>query len=91
MFGVRSRVPHVLFALHSSVAAWCVVGPGYRWWGASARPFVFGLPWSLVWPLIWLALVFASLLAYERWTRKVEDANERAAQADGARNPASAP
>jgi len=74
LFGVRSRVPHVLFALHSAAAAFCVVGPGYVWWGAPARPFVLGLPWSLVWPLLWLLSVFASLLLYEAWTRRVEAA-----------------
>lgn len=83
MSSARSRLPHVLFALHSVVATFCVVGPGYRWWGASARPFVLGLPWSLVWALIWLVAVFASLLLYERFTRSVESEAARSASGDG--------
>jgi membrane protein YdbS with pleckstrin-like domain len=74
VFDRRSKVPHVLFALHSALATLCVVGPGYKWWGASARPFVFGLPFSLAWAVGWLISVFVSLLLYERWTRHCEEA-----------------
>lgn len=78
MFGTRSKLPHYLFAGHALVAAVCVVGPGYLWWGSNARPFVLGLPWSLVWAILWLISVFVSLLLYERWTRKCEVERERA-------------
>lgn len=83
MSSARSRLPHVLFALHSVVATFCVVGPGYRWWGASARPFVLGLPWSLTWALIWLVAVFVSLLLYERFTRRMEDEAAPSASGEG--------
>jgi hypothetical protein len=73
VFDRRSKVPHVLFALHSGLATLCVVGPGYKWWGASATPFGFGLPFSLAWAIGWLISVFVSLLLYERWTRRCED------------------
>lgn len=73
----RSKLPHVLFALHSVLATLCVVGPGYKWWGASAKPFVLGLPFSLAWAIGWLISVFVSLLLYERWTRFCEDARGR--------------
>ena len=86
MFGTRSKLPHYLFAGHALVAAVCVVGPGYLWWGSNARPFVLGLPWSLVWALLWLVSVFVSLLLYERWTRKGELERERADDA-GKREP----
>lgn len=63
----RSRLAHVLFAAHCAATLFCVAGPGYRWWGADARPFVFGLPWSFAWVLIWLAATFLALALYFTW------------------------
>jgi hypothetical protein len=68
--GSRRRWPHVLLALHCALVLLCVAGPGYAWWGSSARPFVLGLPWSFAWILIWLAATFVAVLAYWRWVER---------------------
>jgi hypothetical protein len=47
------------------VAAAMVIGPGYALLGNRIRPFVLGLPFSLVWVVAWLLLTFLALLVWE--------------------------
>jgi hypothetical protein len=63
----RARWPHLALALHCAAVLFCVVGPGYAWWGSSARPFVLGLPCSFAWVVGWLLATFAALILYFAW------------------------
>ena len=53
------------FGLFALVCLLAVGWPGYPLVGNRIRPFVFGLPFSMIWNLIWVALSFSALLAYD--------------------------
>ena len=63
------RTPHrrlrdLLYGLFVAVCLLSLGWPGYAWLGAEARPFVLGLPRSLVWNALWVGLSFLALLSY---------------------------
>ena len=61
----RTRAPrhrrHIALALATLVAGLALVWPVYPLFGG-IRPLVLGLPLSLAWVVLWLAVVFLALL-----------------------------
>ncbi|MEL7370158.1 MAG: hypothetical protein AAFN74_14665 [Myxococcota bacterium] len=53
-----------LFATFVVICLLAVTAPGYAWLGAHIEPMTLGLPWSLVWNILWVALSFTALLVY---------------------------
>jgi len=57
--------------LSTALAAWCalvlaaMVWPGYALFGARIEPFVLGLPFSVFWVALWVALTFVALCVYD--------------------------
>ena len=55
---------NTLYAIFVLVCLLALIWPGYALFGARALPLVFGLPFSLVWNILWIGLSFFALLAY---------------------------
>jgi hypothetical protein len=56
---------HLAFGLFAFVCLLAVGWPGYELFGNQIRPLVLGLPFSIVWNLIWVTLSFVALLVYD--------------------------
>lgn len=56
-------VRNVLFALFCAVCLVAVIWPGYLL-ANRITPEILGLPFSLAWNVLWVALSFVALLAY---------------------------
>jgi hypothetical protein len=61
----RLRRARIAFALFAAVAGAALVWPLYPLFGG-IRPMILGLPLSLAWVVLWLALVFVALLVLYR-------------------------
>ena len=46
--------------------------PGYALFGNSIEPYVFGLPWSLVWVVGWVLATFVVLVLYHAASERNE-------------------
>lgn len=57
-------VRNVAYAAFCAVCLLAVTWPGYHLFGNSVRPLVFGLPFSMIWNVLWIALSFCALLTY---------------------------
>lgn len=63
----RSASGHLIAGLYFAAATACLVGPVFARLGNHIEPRILGLPWSLVYVLIFIALNFAVLVwAYRR-------------------------
>lgn len=65
--GTRSplRLRDVLLACYALLCVGALTWPGYAWLGNSIEPRVLGLPFSLIWVVLWvLASFVATLLHY---------------------------
>ena len=60
----RPRTRDLLFGLYALVCLFALIWPGYDWFGNRIEPFVFGLPFSLVWVIGWVGLSFVALVTY---------------------------
>ena len=56
-----------MFAILCMIA---VAGPDYAGLGNRVEPFVLGLPFSLFWNVLWVALSFFALGAYHVTSRR---------------------
>lgn len=63
--GRRRRWLDALFALHCAATLIALVWPAYAWAGARIEPRLLGLPFSMAWIVLWIALTFAALVLYE--------------------------
>ncbi len=59
-----NRVPEILLASYVVLALFCLIGPGYVWWGARVHPFVLGLPFSFAWHIGWVLMSCVALGLY---------------------------
>jgi hypothetical protein len=57
-------IRHLLFAVFAICCLAAMIWPGYAWLGNSIEPYVWGLPFSLVWVIGWVCLCFVALLVY---------------------------
>lgn len=68
MVWVRMRLRHAirrgLLAGYFLLAAFCLVWPGYAWWGNGLEPYVLGLPWSFAWAVGWVVATLVVLGGY---------------------------
>ena len=64
-----NRAPELLLGVFVAALLFCLIGPGYLWWGASTKPFVLGLPFSLAWHVAWVVASCIALLLYHRAVR----------------------
>ncbi len=60
--GPRRR--DLLFGLYAVCCLFALTWPGYDWFGNRIEPYVFGLPFSLVWVIGWVGLTFVALVTY---------------------------
>ena len=58
------KLRNPLFGLYVVLCLLAMTGPGYSRFGNSVEPYVFGLPFSLIWVVLWVILTFCALLAY---------------------------
>ena len=56
------------FLLYLLAVTW----PIATWFG-SAEPFLFGLPFSMAWPVAWILLGWITLMVLEHFEQKGED------------------
>ena len=61
---IRARLRNVLFAIYAALCLGAMTWPGYALFGNSIEPFVFGLPFSLVWIVGWVVLTFVVLTLF---------------------------
>jgi hypothetical protein len=61
----RRRWLDALFALHCAATLVALTWPVYAWAGARVEPRILGLPFSMAWVVLWIALTFAALVLYE--------------------------
>lgn len=47
-----------------------LIWPGYPWLGDRIEPYVLGVPFSLTWNVLWVAMSFLGLLAYHVFRRR---------------------
>ena len=62
--GDRPGPRDVALAVFAVICAVAVAGPDYGWVGNRIEPFVFGIPFTLFWNVLWVGLSFVVLLAY---------------------------
>ncbi|MCP3978016.1 MAG: DUF3311 domain-containing protein [bacterium] len=48
--------------------------PGYSRFGNRVEPYVFGLPFSLAWVVIWVLLTLVALVLYHKTRERDRDA-----------------
>ena len=61
---MRGRLRHALYALFALFCLAAVSWPGYALFGNRVEPFVLGLPFLLVWNILWVALALTGLVVY---------------------------
>ncbi len=59
-----NRLRHALFILYVVACVSALTWPGYAIFGNSIEPYVFGVPFSLAWNVIWVVMTFLVLIAY---------------------------
>jgi hypothetical protein len=57
-------IRQLLFAVFVLCCLAALIWPGYAWFGNSIEPYVWGLPFSLIWVIGWVSLSFVALLVY---------------------------
>ena len=65
-----NRLRHVLFGLYVVLCAFALTWPGYAIFGNSIEPYVFGVPFSLAWNVVWVVMTFLVLATYYLTGRK---------------------
>ena len=53
-----------LFGAYILCCLGAITWPGYAWTGNRIEPYVFGLPFSLAWIVLWVLLSLGALVAY---------------------------
>lgn len=62
------RIVFGIFLLNLLAVTWPVASL-FR----SAEPFVFGLPFSMAWPIIWILIGWITLLVLDHFEKREED------------------
>jgi hypothetical protein len=65
----QDRLPELCLGVFVVVLLFCLIGPGYSWWGARVEPLVLGLPFSLAWHVAWVIASCLALFLYHRAVR----------------------
>ena len=62
------RVARWCLALVVAVSILAMIWPGFALFADRTYPFIFGLPFSLAWHVIWLVVGFLAVLLYHVMT-----------------------
>lgn len=66
---MHRSIPHGILTIFVLVCFFCLVWPGYAWWGNSIEPRILGIPFSFAWNILWVVLSFVALLLFHASTR----------------------
>ncbi|MEO1480665.1 MAG: hypothetical protein AAFU77_01070 [Myxococcota bacterium] len=56
---------NLLYGAFVVVCLFSIIWPGYAWFGNRVTPLIFGIPFSLMWNVGWVAASCFALLAYD--------------------------
>jgi sterol desaturase/sphingolipid hydroxylase (fatty acid hydroxylase superfamily) len=63
----QRRLANLLLSLYVIVCLVALLAPQIFGPAAGSRPFVLGMPFCLIWSVLWVLATFLALLVYDRW------------------------
>jgi hypothetical protein len=67
------RLRHVLYGLWVVVCLCMLCWPGYAWFGSRIEPYVLGVPFSMIWVIVWVLMSAVVLGLYDGFGPAGED------------------